>query len=127
MIFFDGVCGLCNWSVDFVIARDRRRVFRFAPLQGETARRRLGIAADDPVRSMVLADGAGTYRRSDAVWRVLVRLGGFWRVCGRLLWLVPRPLRNWGYEFIACRRYRWFGKHETCRLPTPQERELFLP
>jgi predicted DCC family thiol-disulfide oxidoreductase YuxK len=127
VIFFDGVCGLCNRSVDFVMSRDRRRQFRFAPLQGETAREWLNIGPSDDYSSMVLVDNTGTYRQSDAVARVLRRLGGLWTVCGWLLFVVPRPLRNWGYALVARNRYRWFGKKESCRLPTPDQRALFLP
>lgn len=127
VIFFDGVCGLCNRWVDFVLAHDRRRVFRFAALQGETARDWLQIAPDQPLNSVVLCDGNGIHRKSDAIWRMLLALGGFWNVPGWLLRLTPRPIRNWGYDLVACNRYRWFGKKETCRLPTPDERSRFLP
>jgi predicted DCC family thiol-disulfide oxidoreductase YuxK len=127
VIFFDGVCGLCNHWIDFVVARDRRRQFRFAPLQGETARDWLQLAADDSLSSVILCDKSGVYRKSDAVWRMLMRLGRIWWLAGGLLWLIPRPVRNWGYDIVARRRYRWFGQKETCRLPTADERERFLP
>ena len=127
VIFFDGVCGLCNHSIDFVIARDRKQQFRFAPLQGETARESLGLAADESYSSVVLRDHTGTYRKTDAVWRMLVRLGGIWICAGWMLRLIPRPIRNWGYDFVARHRYRFFGQKESCRLPTPAERERFLP
>jgi predicted DCC family thiol-disulfide oxidoreductase YuxK len=127
IIFFDGVCGLCNHWIDFLLARDRTQQFRFAPLQGETARDSLGQTASESLSSVVLLDGTGTYRKSDAVWRMLIRLGGMWALAGWLLRLVPRPIRNWGYDFVAKRRYRWFGEKATCRLPTPAERARFLP
>jgi predicted DCC family thiol-disulfide oxidoreductase YuxK len=127
VIFFDGVCGLCNRWVDFVLARDRQGVFRFAPLQGETARDWLRIEPGQPLNSVVLVDHHGVYRKSDAIWRMLIRLGGIWIVPGWLLRLTPRPLRQWGYDLVARRRYRWFGKKEACRLPRPQERARFLP
>jgi predicted DCC family thiol-disulfide oxidoreductase YuxK len=127
VIFFDGVCGLCNAWVDFVMARDRQRRFHFSPLQGETARDWLQMTPDSPLDSVTLADAAGIHRKSDAVWRILVQLGGGWSLAGRLLRLVPRPVRNWGYDFVARHRYRWFGKKESCRLPNAVERERFLP
>jgi predicted DCC family thiol-disulfide oxidoreductase YuxK len=127
VIFYDGVCGLCNRWVDFVLARDHGHLFRFAPLQGETARALLKIASDQPLNSVVLVDGTGEYRKSDAIWRMLMKLGGIWVIPGGLLRLVPRPLRNWGYDIIARHRYRLFGKKESCRLPTPAERDRFLP
>jgi predicted DCC family thiol-disulfide oxidoreductase YuxK len=127
VIFFDGVCGLCNAWIDFVIRHDRRRTFRFGALQGVTARDWLDLASDATFDSVALADHTGIYWKSDAVWRILMQLGGGWRIGGYLLRLVPRPLRNWGYDFVARRRYRWFGKKETCRVPTPDERARFLP
>jgi predicted DCC family thiol-disulfide oxidoreductase YuxK len=127
VIFFDGVCGLCNHWIDFVLARDRKGLFRFAPLQGETARDRLGPAAGESLSSVVLLDATGTYRKTDAVWRMLVHLGSVWRCAGWMLRLIPRPIRNWVYDVIARHRYQWFGQKDVCRLPTPAERQLFLP
>lgn len=127
IIFFDGVCGLCNRTVDFVIARDRNRRFRFAPLQGETAQRVLGMTPQQPLNSMALFDRDGIHHRTDAVSRMLCGLGGVWSFLGWSLRLVPRPVRNWGYNVIARNRYRWFGRKESCRLPAPEERALFLP
>ncbi|MBI3863585.1 MAG: DUF393 domain-containing protein [Planctomycetia bacterium] len=127
IIFFDGVCGLCSWSVDFVIARDPKAQFQFAPLQVATASDRLGPAIAELLNTVVLLDAHGSFNKSDAVWRILVILGGVWRWVGWLMRLIPRPLRNSGYDFIARRRYRWFGKKETCRLPSAQERARFLP
>jgi predicted DCC family thiol-disulfide oxidoreductase YuxK len=127
VIFFDGVCGLCNHWIDFILARDRKQQFRFSPLQGETARDCLGAVAAESLSSVVLRDATGTYRKTDAVWRMLTRLGGIWWCAGGLLRLVPQPIRNGGYDFVARHRYRWFGQKETCRLPTPAERARFLP
>jgi predicted DCC family thiol-disulfide oxidoreductase YuxK len=127
VIFFDGVCGLCNAWVDFVIARDGKGRFRFSPLQGATARDWLQMTPETSLDSVALVDVAGVHRKSDAVWRILVGLGGVWRPLGWLLRLIPLPVRNWGYDFVASHRYRWFGKKETCRLPSPTERQQFLP
>lgn len=127
VVFFDGVCGLCNSWVDWVLRADRAARFRFAPLQGETARARL--PADDvaSLGSMVLADGDRVLRHSTAVATILWRLGGLCALAGALLFLVPRPLRDLGYRIVAANRYRWFGKKESCRMPTPAERARFLP
>lgn len=127
ILFFDGVCGLCNRSVDFALARDRRQRLLFAPLQGETARERLDQSDVESLSTVILADARGVHRRSSAVVRVLWLLGGGWRIAGTLLWLVPKPLRNLGYKLVARYRYRWFGRKETCRMPTPDERSRFLP
>ncbi len=127
IVFFDGVCGLCNVSVDFILARDTRHRFRFAPLQGETARQELPSADREQLDTLVLQTPTGTYRRSAAVVRILWGLPGHWPILGTLLWVVPRPLRDLGYRIISANRLPWFGKKETCRLPTSEERERFLP
>lgn len=127
ILFFDGVCGLCNWSVDFVMRRDLKGVIQFAPLQGDTARELLTSADLNDLSSMVFWVGGRSYRKSAGVVRVLWQLGPFWKILAVLLWLIPLPLRNLGYSLVASNRYHWFGKKETCRLPTPAERTRFLP
>lgn len=127
VVFYDGVCGLCNRWIDFLFRHDRQRRLKFAPLQGTTASQTLPGGARLNPDSVVLWEGAGTYEKSDAVWRILCNLPFPWPCCGWALRLVPRFLRNWGYDVIARRRYRWFGKTESCRLPTPEERAQFLP
>ena len=127
IVFFDGVCGLCNRFVDFVLPRDRGEVFRFAPLQGETARRLIDRADIDSLKSILLCDGRSVHRQSTAVVRILHRLGGVWKIAAVALWLIPLPIRDHGYKLIARSRYRLFGKREACRLPTPAERRRFLP
>lgn len=127
VVFFDGVCGLCNVSVDFILARDTHQRFRFAPLQGDTARQKLPSADRERLDTLVLLTEQGTYRRSAAVVRILWRLPGAWPVLGALLWVIPGPLRDMGYRIVSANRLRWFGKKESCRLPTPEERERFLP
>jgi predicted DCC family thiol-disulfide oxidoreductase YuxK len=127
IVFFDGVCGLCNRLINFLLAVDRRRVLRYAPLQGETARRFLGPTAGTDLRTVVVYDRTGQARQSTAIVRIFKHVGGVWRLLGGLLWLIPRPLRDLGYRLIAHNRYRLFGKTEACRMPRPGERELFLP
>ena len=127
VVFFDGVCGLCNASVDFFLKRDRGGVFLFAPLQGETAKERLDVKDTDNLGSVVLQVDGKTFRHSSAVARMLWRLGGFWGFVGAMLWLIPWPIRHLGYKTVAVFRYRLFGKKESCRLPTPEERSRFLP
>lgn len=134
VVFFDGVCGLCNCFVDFILSRDRRGAIRFAPLQGETAKAvlssefRVPSAKTQSFDTIVWLDSSSReFVRSAAAVRVLWRLGGVWSIIGWLLWLIPRPLRDVGYRLVASNRYRWFGKKETCRLPSPAERERFLP
>lgn len=127
IVFFDGVCGLCNRSIDFILRRDQRGVFMVTPLQGETAEQLLEPADRERLGSLVVRISGRTYRRSAAVVRLLWRLGGVWKIVGTLLWLIPLPLRDLGYRVVASNRYRLFGKKETCRLPTEEERARFLP
>jgi predicted DCC family thiol-disulfide oxidoreductase YuxK len=127
IVFFDGECTICNASVDFILKRDRRQQFFFAPLQGETARALLPpLAANSDEWSMVLVDERGAFDRSDAALRVASRLGIPWSLASLALHL-PRWLRDGAYRLIARNRYRLFGHHDTCRIPTEAERARFLP
>jgi predicted DCC family thiol-disulfide oxidoreductase YuxK len=130
LLFYDGGCGLCHRSVRFVAAADRAGRFRFAPLGGETFRalvpeERRGALPDSIV--VRRADGA-LLVRSDAALHVLRRLGGGWRAVAALLALVPRGLRDAGYDFVAGRRLRWFARPEVaCPLVPPHLRARFVP
>jgi predicted DCC family thiol-disulfide oxidoreductase YuxK len=127
VVFFDGDCTICNASVDFLLKHDKRNEFLFAPLQGETARALLPpLPTNSDDWSMMLVDERGTYDRSDAALRVVARLGGPWALAGLALHL-PRWLRDSAYRLIARNRYRVFGHHDTCRVPTEAERARFLP
>ena len=125
VIYFDGYCGLCNGFVDFVLARDRARRFRFAPLQGTTARARFGDPGDVDPTTILLEEEGTVFQRSTAALRIITALGGIWRLAG-LLRLVPRFIRDAVYDWIARNRYGWFGKRDSCRLPSPEERAVFL-
>lgn len=133
VVFFDGVCVLCNWIVRFLIKRDKKRTLIFTPLQGETAAALLNrhprIGGNS--QSVVLAKNYNTSReaisvRSTAILDLTPALGGLWRLAG-VFRIIPRFLRDWGYDFVARRRYRWFGKMDDCMLPSPEDRERFLP
>ncbi len=124
LVLYDGGCGLCNRSVRFLLRIDHDRLLRFAPLQGETAQAVFDRYTDlDPSLNSViyLRDFDETketaYLHSDAVWRMLVDVGGRWRLVGRMLRLIPAPLRNWGYRVIARHRHRIPGG-DACELPT---------
>jgi predicted DCC family thiol-disulfide oxidoreductase YuxK len=126
-VYFDGYCGLCDRFVSFLLTRDRHHRLRFTPLQGETAASRLGVlATDQPPETVLYEDGAGMHQRSTAALRTVIALGGIWRATGILL-LVPRPVRDLLYDWVARHRFRWFGRRDSCRLPTPEERTFFLP
>jgi predicted DCC family thiol-disulfide oxidoreductase YuxK len=134
VVFYDGVCGLCNRGVQFILKRDRREVFRFAPLQGPLAHRILRAHGIDPsdldsIYVAVNCDQSSKERllaRSDAVVFVLRALGGIWRVGAWFLRWLPRRVRDRGYNVIARNRYRIFGQYETCPIPSESVRARFL-
>lgn len=127
VIFFDGVCNLCNGAVRFVLRHDRRARFRFASLQSPAARRLLAPAGIDPLDldSMVLLENGHVHVRSAAALRMVRGLGGVWTLATVFL-CVPPPVRDAVYRFIARRRYRWFGRRDACLAPTPETRARFL-
>jgi predicted DCC family thiol-disulfide oxidoreductase YuxK len=126
VIFFDDVCIMCNSFVNLILRVDRHQRFLFAPLRGETARRMLPPLPDDPGKwSMVYFDESGLHDESDASLEVYRRLGGAWWVLS-LARFIPGWIRNPVYRVIARNRYRWFGKRETCRIPSAEEKARFL-
>ncbi len=126
VVFFDGVCGLCNHFVNFAMPRDRAGKIRFSPLQGEFAKELLPAADTENLSSVVFWNGTSLTRKSAAVVRILWNLGGVWRFLAALMWCIPWPIRDLGYGLTAQLRYRMFGKSDTCRLPTPEERQRFV-
>lgn len=127
ILFFDGVCNLCNASVDRVISGDRTGQILLAPLQGETAQKLLpehGVDLDT-IRSLVYWDRGKVYTFSNAALQVARDMKFPWAVF-YILKTVPRPIRDYVYKLIARKRYIWFGKKESCRLPTPEEAARFL-
>jgi predicted DCC family thiol-disulfide oxidoreductase YuxK len=133
IIFYDGVCRLCNRFVRFVLKRDRKDYFRFAAVQSHFARDVLQRHDVDPnvldTVYLVLDHDQPTeslLARNDAVASVLKALGGFWRLWAKLLDFVPRSVRDWQYNLIARNRYRFFGKYVSCPLPDSKDRHKFL-
>lgn len=125
IVFFDGVCGLCNSTVDFIIRRDKNKKLRFAPLQGITASEMLDEAQYKDLDSIVYLRKGRLSRKSTAVLLVLFDLGGAWKLIS-ILFIFPRFLRDGFYAIVAKYRYKWFGKKESCRLPSAEERASFL-
>ena len=127
VILFDGECNLCTSSVRFIIERDPHDCFTFASLQSPAASRLLQLRniAPPSVDSFVLVDGPAAYSRSDAALRVAARLSGWWPILSAL-WIIPRPIRDGCYSFVARNRFRWFGRAANCMVPTPELSERFL-
>lgn len=129
VVLFDGVCNLCNAWVNFVLDRERGGELRFASLQSPAARALLAehgraVPEGDPESIVVVEDGR-VYERSTAALRVFRRLRWPWRALAAFV-VVPRPLRDVIYRWIARNRYRWFGKSDVCRVPTPELRARFM-
>ncbi|MEM0992575.1 MAG: thiol-disulfide oxidoreductase DCC family protein [Bacteroidota bacterium] len=127
ILLFDGVCNLCNGFVQFVIKIDPEAKLRFASLQSDAGRALLK-EFDLPVadlKSVVLIYEGKAYTHSDAPLEATRHLGGLWPVF-RVLKIVPRFIRDGIYNWIARNRYRWFGKQESCWMPTPDLQRRFL-
>jgi len=133
ILLYDGICGLCNRFVQFVLKHDREDRFRFAALQSGFASAilaRHGVNAADLDTVYLVRDfqtaGESLMNRSDAAATVLSALGGFWSLLSGFMRILPRPLRDWGYNLVAGNRYRIFGRYDVCPLPHPTDRHKFL-
>jgi predicted DCC family thiol-disulfide oxidoreductase YuxK len=127
IILFDGVCNLCNNAVDFIIKRDKKDRFRFGALQDPIV---INLLKDykinpDYLDSIILIRGDKVFYKSKAALEIARNLGGLWRAM-YIFNIVPTLTRDSIYDWIAKNRYRWFGKNDTCRLPTPEEKAKFL-
>lgn len=127
ILLFDGVCNLCNQSVQWVLKHDQKAQFRFVSLQSETSQRLLKQynLNSNTLDSVVLIHHNKAYIRSDVPLETARLLGGFWQLT-YIFKLVPSFLRDRVYQFIAANRYRWFGKEESCWLPAPKWKNRFL-
>lgn len=125
IVFFDGMCGLCNSSVDTLLGMDAHGRFLCTPLQGETAKQKLSNHFLKDLDTIHYREGEQHYQKSSAILRILMRIGGVWYFASIFL-LIPKVIRDKIYDCIANNRYKWFGKEETCRLPTDEERARFL-
>ena len=132
VVLYDGVCGLCDKTVQWLLDHDPQGRFHFTPLQGETAAALRARHPEIPetLESVLLVDSRGPMRtvslRSRAVFLTLQELGGAWAILA-LLRVFPAFLTDIGYRFVASIRYRVWGQLDACRLPSPEERARFLP
>lgn len=127
VVLFDGICNFCNYWVNFAIKRDRKQYIKFAPLQGEYAKKLLPEYGINPnlVTSVVLIDKGKAFTQSSAAFRLCKYLDGGWKL-GYGLMIIPKFIRDFFYNIIARNRYRWFGKKESCMMPGPGMKERFL-
>lgn len=126
ILFFDGVCSLCNGFVDFLFRWDTKNLFLVSSLQGKTASEKLPEQFIKDLDTFVVLIEGKTYVRSTAVLMVLRELSFPFNILGYAGMIFPRPFRDWVYNQISKNRYLMFGKSETCRLPTPEEKAKFL-
>lgn len=127
ILLFDGVCNLCNGAVQFIIKNDKNKRFRFATLQSEAGielSKKYGLPIDR-MDTFVVIKKNKSYTRSTAALEVAKMLGSFWSLAYVFI-LVPPVIRDAIYNWVAKNRYSWFGKKESCMVPTPDLRERFL-
>ncbi|MBF6642361.1 thiol-disulfide oxidoreductase DCC family protein [Flavobacterium sp. J49] len=128
IILFDGVCNLCNDSVQFVIKHDKKDVFRFAALQSELGLKiikHIGIDITNTDSIVLYEPGKAYYYKSEAALLIIKEFGGIYTML-RILTLFPKFLSNFVYDLVAKNRYRWYGKQESCMIPTPELAAKFL-
>lgn len=128
LILFDGVCNLCNSSVQYVINHDKENVFLFAPLQSEVGQKIISNFHIDTAKTdsiLLYSEDAGIKHKSTAALKIASKLGFPRNLLGVFL-IAPVFIRNWVYDFIAKNRYKWFGKRNECMIPTPELKSKFL-
>lgn len=128
LILFDGVCNLCNNSVQYVIKHDSNNVFLFAPLQSETGKKIINHFKIDTSKTdsiLLYAEDKGIQHKSTAALKIALKLG-FPRNMVAIFLIVPAFIRNWVYNYIAKNRYKWYGKRNECMVPTKELKEKFL-
>ena len=127
IILFDGVCNFCNGAINFVIKQDKKKVFRFAPLQsaaGQELLEKYNLDKTD-LKSFVFIKDGKAYQKSTAALQVMNGLPWYWKEV-QILRIVPTFLRDQIYDWVARNRYRWFGEKEVCMVPSPDLRSRFL-
>ena len=128
IIVFDGVCNLCNGAIQFMIKRDKKRQFRYTSLQGALGKQLLAERNIDPskIDSIILIEpDVAYYYKSSAALEISKGLSGMYPLMSIFL-IIPSPIRDFVYDIIAKNRYKWFGKKESCMIPTKEQQELFL-
>ena len=127
ILLFDGICNLCNNSVQLVIKNDARNIFRFAPLQNAEVIKFLNKHTTNfnGIDSIILITPKKIYTKSSAALRVAKQLKGFYPLL-YIFYIIPKPMRDLVYDFIAKNRYKWFGKQTSCMIPAPELKNKFL-
>ena len=130
VLFYDGYCGFCNGIVRFILRIDRSQEVLFAPVQSELGKRVIRAHHLETIDTAFVAvrttDTEHVWIKSDLVRPLMSRFGFFWRVMSRLLFLLPRIIRNFGYDLIAKNRYKIFGRYDACPIPPKEVRSRFI-
>ena len=127
LVLFDGVCNFCNFWIKFALKRDRKGKLMFGSLQGETAQQLLPKFGIDPtiITSVIFIEDGIAYRESTAALKICKHLDGGWKLLYTLI-IIPTFIRDGIYKWIGRNRYKWFGKQESCMLPTAEQRARFV-
>ncbi len=127
IVIFDGVCNLCNGAVNFIIRRDAARRFVFASVQSDAGKKLMSEFGFDKnnIDTFILIKEGRSFVRTDAALEIARDFSGFWHVL-RALKIIPRPLRDYFYNYIATNRYKLFGKRDSCMMPTSEIKNRFL-
>ncbi|WP_417360352.1 thiol-disulfide oxidoreductase DCC family protein [Galbibacter sp.] len=129
IVLFDGICNLCTGTVQFIIKRDRKDLFRFASLQSEIGKQLMEERNIDPESNnsiIVIEPQVAYYVKSSAAIEIAKELGGLWPTIQVFSYILPEGIRDSIYELIAKNRYKWFGKKDSCMIPTPALESKFL-
>jgi predicted DCC family thiol-disulfide oxidoreductase YuxK len=128
IILFDGVCNLCNSSVQFIIKNDKKDVFRFVALQSELGQKiiiHIGVDLNKTDSILLYEPGRAYYYKAEAVLKIAKSLGGLYALL-RVFKIIPKSISNYVYDHIAKNRYKWYGKKESCMIPTSDLKAKFL-
>ena len=128
IILFDGVCNLCNWSVQFAIKHDKKDIFRFVSLQSDLGQKiinHIGISTSNIDSGILYEPEKAYYIKSEVAFKILKGIGGIYQ-CLVIFSILPDKFLNWIYDFLAKNRYNWFGKKESCMIPSPELKVKFL-
>ena len=122
VVIYDGLCGLCNGTVSFLLKADKKKIFFYTPLQGEYVKT---LDIDSSIDSIVFDDEGEVTMKSTAVLKIFSSLGGLWHLT-KVFYILPCVVRDYLYDLVAQHRYKIFKKREQCRLPTKEEASYFL-
>ena len=125
IVFYDGLCGLCDKSVQFLLSIDTKHRLLFSPLQGETAKKKLTTTQRHTLDSIIFYHNGVSLNKSTAILTILKVIGGTWGLLYGFI-IMPRFIRDLVYDCVANNRYRLFGKFDQCKIPSPQQKKQFL-